>query len=947
MTVLPSPIRGGTTSPICSAAFAARRPRRWVPRGSYFALVAVLALVAGAVPVAAQAPGQQPEVQGIVDGEYRHELAPTAQATRAVGPIDIDGRPDEATWSVATPITDFRQERPFEGEPGTRRSEVRILYDDDAIYIGAMFYDDGFVTGRLQRRDGGGGDFDFMGVSLDSFHDHETVFTFFVNPAGSYQDVLQGGGRGGPGGAGVAWNPIWSRATEIRDDGWSAEMRIPFSQLRFSPDDEQVWGIRIQRGIYRLQEGVVFPFVPVLDRGGPSRFGHLEGLEGIEPGRSLELLPYVTARGEYLNLPDPGAGFANPYRDGSDHFADVGLDLKYRLTSNITLDATINPDFGQVELDPSVINLTAFETLFTEVRPFFIEGADIFDFGEGGPAGRAGRPPQLLYSRRIGRAPQGGVPSNAVFSEVDEAATILGAAKVTGRTASGWSLGLLEAVTGRETARFVDASEVPGDAVVEPTTNYVIGRARRQIGGGETRFGLIGTAVNRAVSGTDVEDGLHSDAYSGGLDFAHEWANRTYRLSTAFTGSYVQGSAASIARSQASSRRYYQRPDADHLEFDPGATDLAGYYAMVDVAKQSGSFGGNVAFAASSPGYEVNDLGFQTLTDRLILDTNLSFNEPNPGPVFRNWRINASPDVSWNYAGDRVYTELSGNANVQWLNYWATGVGFGYSPAVNDDRLNRGGPMARTPGTLNGFVNVGSDNRRALVARANYSWSTDESGGSSHNIGVDVTANPTDWIRLEIGPFVSFQDRTAQYVASVADPFAVQTFGRRYIFADLEQTTVSLSTRLNITLTPDLSLQLYAEPFIASGDYGALKEFEQPRRFDFLRYGEDIGTISQQPNGSYTVDPDGLGLAAQFTVPNRDFSYRSLLGNAVIRWEWREGSTMYLVWQQRRINAVSNLGPNGTDTWVGNFDLGRDVGDMFGTPADNIFAIKINYWLNP
>jgi len=915
-----------------------RVPTVWVSSGL---------LVGATLALGTALEGQAPAQQAV--GQYQHELAPRAQAIRTLGPIDIDGVLDEATWAAAHVVTDFRQEVPLEGEPGTRRSEVHIAYDEDAVYIGGMFYDDGFVTGRLQRRDGGGGDFDYFGVALDSFHDHETTYNFFVNPAGSYQDMAAGGGGGGGrgGGGGPAWNPIWSRATRVTDEGWSVEMRIPFSQLRFSPDERQVWGIRLSRNIYRLAERTVFPFVPVLERGGASRYGHLEGIEGIEQGRSLELLPYVVGRGEYLNLPDPGGGFSNPYRDGSDHFGDVGLDLKYRLTPNITLDATVNPDFGQVELDPSVINLTAFETRFAEQRPFFIEGADIFNFGEGGPAGSFGRPPQLLYSRRIGRTPQGSVPSNAVFSDAEVATTILGAAKVTGRTSNGWSLGLLEAVTGRETAQYVDAGQLPGETVVEPTSNYAIGRLRRQFGGGETRFGMIGTAVNRSLSGTEVEDRLHSAAYSGGIDFAHEWGNRTYRISSSFTASYVQGSAAALARTQASSTRYYQRPDASHLDFDVGATSLFGYYAMFDIAKQSGAFGTNLAVALSSPGYEVNDLGFQSVSDRVILDTNFSYNQPNPGRIFRNWNVRVSPDASWNYAGDRVFSDLTGGANVQFLDYWSAGIGLGYRPPVDDDRLTRGGPMARTPASYSASVNLNSDSRRSWIARSGYSWNSDESGGSGHHAFLDLTVNPTDWIRVEFGPSFSRQFGTAQYVTSVADVLATPTYGRRYVFGDIQQTTVSMSSRLNVTLTPDLSLQLYAEPFISAGDYRDLKELARSRTFDFLRYGQDTGTITQQPTGQYTVDPDGAGPAAQFTVPNRDFSHRSLLGNAVVRWEWREGSTLYLVWQQRRINALSNLGPDGTDDWVGNFDLGRDVGDMFGTPSDNIFAIKLNYWLNP
>ena len=887
-----------------------------------------------------------------VDGVYRHELAPRAVAVRASGSIDVDGRLDEAVWAQATPVTDFRQEIPLEGRPGTQRTEIRFAFDEDAIYVGAMLFDDGEITPRMTRRDQGRGDFDYLAVRFDSFHDHETSYQFYMNPTGSFRDaVAAGGGGDGGGGRGggmgdASWDPVWTRAAQVTAEGWFAEMRIPFSQLRFPPDAEQVWGIHVERFVYRNQERTVFPFVPTLERGGASRYGHLEGIGGIEPGRRLELLPYVAARGEYLELGAPdGVTFENPYRSGSDHFADAGLDLKYRLTSNVTLDATVNPDFGQVELDPSVINLTAFETRFEERRPFFVEGADIFNFGEGGPGGSTGRPPQLLYSRRIGRSPQGPIPQSAVYADVATQTTILGAAKVTGRTQDGWSLGFLEAVTAEESVQYLDASRAAGEAVVEPTANYLVGRVRRQLGDGETRFGIIGSAVNRGLSGTGLEGRLHSAAYTGGLDFAHEWSNRTYKISGVFTTSYVQGDAAAIARTQARSTRYYQRPDASHLELDPSATSLFGYYGFLDFNKQAGAFGAKLSVGVASPGYEVNDLGFQSDADRIVLDTNFQYTQPNPGRVLRNWNVRGSPDAVWNHAGDRVHGEINGNVNAQFLNYWGAGARLAYNPRNDDDRLTRGGPLARTPERFGGSLNVSSDSRRSLVGRLSYDWSTDEAGGWSHGAGLNLTANVSEQVEVRFGPNVSRRFETAQYVASVADPLAEQTFGRRYVFADLEQTTVSFDTRVNVTVSPTISLQLWAEPFISAGDYRGLKEFARPGAFEFAGYDE-IGTVQQDAQG-YTIDPDGAGPAPQFGVANRDFSYRSLLGNAVLRWEWREGSTLYLVWQQRRISSYSNLGPDGTDAWVGSFDLGRDVGDMFAEPADNIFAIKINYWINP
>ena len=899
--------------------------------------------------------------EGAVEADYNHDLGPRARAVRTQTQIDLDGRLDEPVWTEAPVITDFIQEDPAEGEPGTQRTEIRVAYDDAAIYIGAMLYDMNPITTRLARRDPGGGDFDFIQVSLDSYHDHETAYRFGVNPSGTRSDVVSagggggGGGRGGGGGGGgpgrggdSSWDPVWDVATQVTDVGWSAEMRIPFSQLRFSPDREQVWGIEIQRNIHRNQERVAFPFTPTLERGGVSRFAHLDGIEGIEPGRRLELMPYMAGRAEYLQLATPsGIDFDNPFRTGSDHFTDLGLDLKYRLASNVTLDATVNPDFGQVELDPSVINLTAFETRFQERRPFFVEGADIFRFGEGGPGGSTGRAPQLLYSRRIGRSPSGSVPSQAVFSDVASATTILGAAKVTGRVGNGWSVGILEAVTAREIANYVDAEQAPNEAVVEPATNYLVGRIRRQIRGGETRFGLFGTAVNRDLAGSNLGGSLHSAAYSGGADFAHEWSNRTYWISSTFAGSYVQGDSAAITRTQRLSTRYYQRPDADHLDLDPNAMSLLGYYAAVTLAKQAGAFGARIAAAAASPGYEVNDLGFQSASDRIIVDTNFSYNQPDAGRIFRNWNVRGSPDAVWNYAGDRVWTEVNGNFNWQFLNYWGGGIRFAYNPPHDDDRLTRGGPIAGTPSRFGGTLNFNSDGRRAAVGRFSYQWTRDDAGGWRSVVSLNLTANPSENLSVRLGPRLSKRYESAQYVTSADDPLATHTYGRRYIFGGLDQTTLSVDARVNVTFTPTLSFQLYAEPFISAGDYRGLKELEGVATFQFLEYGRDIGTVSTEPEGSLLIDPDGDGPAEHIVVADQDFSYRSLLGNAVLRWEWRQGSTLYLVWQQRRINSIIGRGSGETNDWVGGFDLSRDVGDMFGTRPDNIFVIKVSYWLNP
>ena len=819
----------------------------------------------------------------------------------------------------------------------------------------------------MARRDTSVPDSDLFVVYIDSYHDHQTSYRFATNPSAMKRDeiVTSGGGGGrGPGGGGglgggrggggaggfgdTSWDPIWDVASTITDEGWFTEVRIPFSQLRFSPDEEMVWGIQVERTIRRIAETAVFSFTPKLERGGVARYGHLTGLHGIGAGRKLEVLPYVGMSAEYVQQdPSSQVVFNDPFRSGSDYFGRAGVDLKYLLGSNLTLDAAVNPDFGQVEVDPAVINLTAFETRFQERRPFFVEGAEILRYGRGGPTGSTGRPPEILYSRRIGRRPQGHVSSDAVYADAPASTTILGAAKITGKVGDGWSLGLIDAVTGREFAPYVDATGVEGRSVLEPATNYLAGRVRRDTRAGETQLGMIATAVNRNLEDPELVGQLRSAAYATGVDLVHEWADRGWKTSSAFATSYIQGDPSAIVSAQEASARYLQRPDATHLSVDPTATSMGGVYAMADIQKQSGSFTAGVATAYLSPGYEVNDLGFQTETERIVLDTHFEWSQPRPGSYFRNWTVGGGPDAKWNTAGERIHSHFNLNFNWQWLNYWGGSVRGAVRPASKDDRLTRGGPMARTPDEVQWSGTLRSDSRKALSFGARYNASRFVAGSWQHRGSINFTYKSGEKLELQLGPAVTRGYSAAQYVTSVADPLATSTFGERYVFAPIDQTTVSVETRLNVTFSPTLTLQVYVQPLISSGDYGDLAEFRTPDQYRFSTYGQDIGTSVRQADGDYLIDPDGPGPASEFTVSDRSFNLRSLLGNAVLRWEWSPGSTLFLVWQQTRTGRVEASEFDETGALdVGHFDLGYDTRELFGLSANNIFLIKVNYWLN-
>jgi hypothetical protein len=826
---------------------------------------------------------------------------PLATAIRLSTGVLIDGRLDEGEWQRAIPVTEFTQTDPTEGDAATDRTEVWFLYDDEALYVGARLWETaGDVKQRLGRRDSFLMDSDWFYISLDTYHNHVTAYKFSINPAGVKRDEIEGGGGGGPGGFGrpdASWDAVWEAAATVDDDGWTAELRIPFSQLRYSREPVQVWGVQVSRRAIGREETDVFAFTPRSDRGGVSRYGHLVGLQGLVPGRKFEALPYLVSRAEYLDVQT-----GNPYRDGSDMYAGAGLDLKYRLTSAMTLDATFNPDFGQVEQDPAEVNLSAFETSFDEKRPFFVEGSDIFDFSQ----------LRLFYSRRIGRQPQGSLPGEAEHSNRPDNSTILGASKLTGRTQSGWNLGFMQALTSEESAEWIDDIGGGGSTVVEPMTSYIAARAEKDMREGQTQVGGIFTAVNRDLEDETLTSLLRSSAYAGGLDFSHEMFDRTWRMSGYFAASRVNGSPDAVLRAQLSSARYFQRPDADYLSVDSSATSLDGYAARLGINKIAGlHWRGDVNMSVVSPGFEINDLGFQTAVDRFGSDFNLMYVENRPGRTFRNYRISLRNAGDWNFGGDRIAARSTLSFNYTFANYWSGHINYTRGFAAYDDRLTRGGPVAYDPAGNRAEIQLNTDSRKAMSLRstANYSWG--ESGGWNRQINGNVSIRPAENWSFSVGPRYNRSLTTAQYIGSVEDPTAVATFGRRYVFSSIRQTTLSFQTRLNVNFSPDLSVEVYAEPFVSTGDYEDPRQLVAPRTYDFEPYTD--GEISRS-----------------------DFSTKSLRGNAVMRWEWRPGSTLFLVWQQRR---------SGSDEF-GDFDFGRDAGAIFDQKPENVFLVKMNYWLN-
>ena len=851
-----------------------------------------------------------------------------AQAVRRDGAITIDGRLDDAGWRNAVATSGFTQSYPTPGAPANQPTEVRVLYDDQALYVAVKMSDSrpDSIAAQLARRDASGIYSDWVHLIIDSYRDRRTSFRFSVNPKGVMKDVY----TFNDGNEDANWDAVWEVGTRIDSAGWNAEYRIPLSQIRFgsaAEGAERVWGFQVMRDIARTQGRDSWSPWTRRDAGFVSRFGDLRGLVNIPRPSRLEVMPYVSARATRA----PGDN-ADPFYNKTDFQPSIGGDLRYGLPAGLTLTATVNPDFGQVEVDPSVVNLSAFETFFPEKRPFFLEGSDVFSFGQVQTYNDYGSQ-QYFYSRRIGRSPQRFPGGSALYSDVPDQTTIAAAAKVTGKVGS-WTLGLIDGVTPEENADVLLDGGERATTAVEPFTNYFAGRARRDFREGKSVIGGMVTSTIRNVDDAVFNSLLRSNATFAGIDFEHAVKNRQWATSGYVGVSHVGGSKESIAATQLNSTHYYQRPDADYIEFDADRTSLDGHIAEVALQKR-GALHGSLAFKQASPGLELNDMGFQGRTDYRAISFLTGYQEDQAGKTFRDYLVYGYANQTYNFGGTSILRSGALGFNSTLRNFVFVGLNAGYNPRYYSDRFTRGGPEAQVPSGYYAGFDLSSDSRKQVVVGGGFTYQADESGGRSPSAYANVDMRPTTSLRIRFGPSVNWGKSTGQFVRSVADPLVTSTFGRRYVFADLEQTTVSMDTRIEWTFTPTLSLQMYAQPFVATGRYENFKEFEAPRTYDFAVYGRDRGTIQRSADGVYTVDPDGTGVATSFEIGDPNFNVRNLRGNAVLRWEYRPGSALFFVWQQER----SGFEP------LGDFEAGRDIGEIFKTVPTNVFLIKATYWL--
>ncbi|MFZ1517949.1 MAG: DUF5916 domain-containing protein [Ignavibacteriaceae bacterium] len=843
----------------------------------------------------------------------------------------VDGILSESVY-LNPAVTSFTQKDPKEGNPVSEKSEVWVSHDDNNIYISGRFSDSNTdsIDVTLMRRDNVV-ESDWFFVYLDTYNDDRSGYFFAVNAGGSIADgILYNDSWDDD-----SWDGIWENKTAVDENGWNVEIRIPFTQLRFNESEKMTWGINLNRDIKRKHEMSFYVMVPKKESGFVSKFADLKGLDGIKPKQRFEILPYFVQKAQYL-VHDEN----DPFYKSNQYATSIGADLKFSLGSNLNVDATINPDFGQVEVDPAIVNLSAYETFYEEKRPFFIEGSNIFTFGFGGANNNWGfnfGVPELFYSRRIGRSAQGNVTTPG-YVDFPPETRILGAAKLSGKIDETWSIGILSSLTERTYATIQSDIGERFEEEVEPLTHYGVFRTQKEFNSGKQSIGFIFTSVNRDLGKENLKDRLSNQAYTFGLD---GWSflddDETYVVTGSVIGSYTSGTENYLLRLQKQPYRYMQRPDKTYMLLDSSLTSIGGYFSRVMINKQKGNFYLNAALGLISPGFEYNDLGSQWMADRINGHLVTGYRWYEPDDIFRNKSVyiayNRTSDFEDNISRSGFYL----SSNFQFVNYWGLNFNSSYNFKSVSTNLTRGGAKTNMPSNVSLNFSAYSDSREKIIFSPYFSYWVNELGSNEKYFGLEFEWKPSSQVSFSVGPEYGFNYTSYQWVGNFSDQYATNTYNTRYVFSRLTQNTLSANIRLNWIFTPTLSLQLYMQPLLSVGDYKDFRELINTPTLDHKLYGSENTSISyDQESNTYTVDPDANGPAAQFSFYNPDFNFKSLRGNIVLRWEALPGSVFYFAWTNSRTNFEN----------PGEFSFKNDFSNLLKSESDDIFLVKFSYWID-
>ncbi|MEQ1677234.1 MAG: DUF5916 domain-containing protein, partial [Chitinophagaceae bacterium] len=841
----------------------------------------------------------------------------------------LDGIPNEEAWNQVQWGGDFTQWQPNEGQPPHQQTNFKILYDDRFLYVGYQCHDNApdSIVKRMSRRDQFPGD--WVEINIDSYHDLRTAFSFTLSVSGVRGDeFVSNNGDDWDG----SWNPIWYSKTHINDKGWTAEIKIPLSQLRYGNEPEKVWGFQVMRRIFRKEERSTWQYIPQNSGVWVSSFGELHGLKDIQVHKQVEIAPYITSQIDKYKKEE-----GNPFAKGSDAKINAGIDGKVAITNDLILDFTVNPDFGQVEADPSQVRIDGFQNFFAEQRPFFIESRNIFDYQlTGSQAGGDYDADLLFYSRRIGSSPHG-YPNtgSGEYVKYPQNTSILGAAKFSGKTKKGLSIGVLESITQREMAT-IDKNGERRKEMVEPLTNFFVARLQKDYDGGNTIIGGILTGVNREKG---LDDFLHKNAYSGGLDFLHFWKNRTWYIRGNVVFSQVQGSKEAILNTQTAFEHLFQRTDASEVAVDSGRTSLSGMGGTVRFGKIGGKSGkkGQVfkfetGFTFRSPGLEINDIGFLLTSNEINHFTWAGLHFQKSFSIFRAARFNYNHWSRWDYSGQFLFQLFNVNSFATFKNNWQASAGITWNPFEISNNALRGASSLRKPAGIGHNFNVTTDYRKKVytsIAISNF-WGF-ENTVRGYNLGLSLVFQPTNALNISISTNYSYNwRRQDQFVSNTA----FNTLPRA-IVGEVKQKTLRFTARINYNITPDLTLQYYGQPFITRPLYDNFGYVSSPLAKEYNdRFTPFTSNQITAVNGGYEVDENRDG-TVDYSFGKPDFNFVQFRSNLVVRWEYRRGSELYLVWSQgNTANAFDEL-----DTPIFNSLLDN----AFAEQSRNIFLVKWTY----
>ncbi|MCD4693706.1 MAG: carbohydrate binding family 9 domain-containing protein [Calditrichales bacterium] len=836
-------------------------------------------------------------------------------------PPKIDGHLNDPCWQEGNWEGNFRQWIPTEGAETSQKTEFKILYDDENLYCAIRAFDTELhkIERRLTRRDQF---FDERAaIALDSYFDHRTGHEFSLTAAGAKIDLEVLDNSGGFA-VDMDWNAVWYGKTAMEDSAWTAEMRIPFSQLRYSNEKNQIWGLDVWRLNFRTAEIDMWQVIPRNAQGFTHYFGELHGIQYIKSSRRIELLPYTRGSLETFKKET-----GNPFAKGKRHNIALGLDGKIGISSNFTLDFTVNPDFGQVEADPSVVNLTAFETFFDEKRPFFLEGSQsIMNFQI--------EDNLLFYSRRIGHKPSYEPDTHDdEHLKMPENTAILSALKLTGKTKDGLSVGVLQSITSIEKAELHSNGQYRKKNV-EPLTSYFVSRLQKEYSQGNTILGGMLTATNRRITDDHLKF-LPKSAYSGGINFNHQWHNKTYYLDAKAIFSNIQGDTESLIEIQRNPRHYFQRPDASHVGLDSSRTSLSGHGGSIEFGKgANGNWRYSGGFLWFSPGMELNDIGYLRISDVIDQNAMVGYVINKPYGILRNFEMFANQFIEWSFGKEYILSGISLMSYVRFLNNYGFETTIARKSDCLDPRVMRGGPALKIPGNWSLDYSLFSDERKRIrFTLSGRNKQFDDGISRLYMISPGVIFNLGKGLEIRSDVNYTYNKNDLQYVNT-------KKFNNmdRYIFAQIKQETFGMTFRLNYCLTPELSIQYYGQPFVSAGKYHHFKKISNPKaekyKDRFCVYSKEEITYNKDAN-KYYID-ENLDQLSDYHFKNPDFNFRQFRSNLVIRWEYTPGSALFLVWSQNRSKEISN----------GIFAYRDDLHKLFNIYPHNVFLVKLNHWFS-